>query len=599
MPGQYAGQRCVAAGRVQSLPRNTRKVDHSKPATSARSWCPPLRAALFACLALTGLAAQATVEPDSQTTLLYAEGIEARWQAMPGSQAAGHGSTRRNLFFRAFGREFSLELTPNNDLDPAPAQVTLYRGRVEGLAGSWARLALQGGALSGLIYDGAEFFGVEPVAQLAAVLGPNVVQPADGSMIYRLSDLLVEPGVLAHLDAVPMDSATDAPGTAAHAMRALAAEIGGMAPATVPTYRIHIAPLADQLFAGRFGSNAVTEMLVRLNIADGIFSSQLGVTLVADAPTVPGPAGLDAVEASELLEQLGTYRRTSGTTAGITHLFTNRSFAGGIAGMAWTGGMCTAKFGASLSTSAGITQVISGLVAAHEIGHNFGAPHDGEQYCAATPDGYLMAPTITSSSTSFSPCSLAVMSALIEERLGQYPAASCLSLVANFDVALILPENTTTTPGAMLVLPIRVQNQGNQPVSTLDLQLELPAALEPVAITTLGGLGSCSHAATQISCSLPALGSGAAWDVELEVRVGGTGQHAVSASLSAAADEVPQNNQGQFIVSAAGSDSGTQGGNGGGGGGGGGGGMLDLLSLFLLLAVAPARRWCRSGLRAV
>ncbi|MBW7931122.1 MAG: hypothetical protein H3C57_07470 [Gammaproteobacteria bacterium] len=572
-------------------------MDHSKPATSTRSWCPPLRAALFACLALAGLAAQATVEPDSQTTLLYAEGIEARWQAMPGPQAAG--SARNRLSFHAFGREFDLELAPNNDLGPAPAPATLYRGRIEGLAGSWVRLAIQGGALSGLIYDGAEFFGVEPVAQLATVLGPNVAQPADGSMIYRLSDLLVEPGVLAHLDAVPMDPAADAPGTAAHAMRALAAGIGGMAPATVPTYRIHIAPLADQLFAGRFGSNAVTEMLVRLNIADGIFSSQLGVTLVADAPVVPGPAGLDAVDAGELLEQLGSYRRTSSTTAGITHLFTNRSFAGGIAGMAWNGGMCTAKFGASLSTSAGITQVLSGLVAAHEIGHNFGAPHDGEEFCAATPDGYLMAPTITSTSTSFSPCSLAVMGALIEESLSLYPAASCLSLVANFDVALVLPENTATTPGAVLVLPLRVQNQGNQPVSTLGLQIDLPAALEPMAITTLGGLGSCSPVATQISCSLPALGSGAAWDVELEVRVGGTGQHAISASLSAAADEVPQNNQGQFIVSAAGSNAGAQGGNGGDGGGGGGGGMLDLLSLLLLLAAAPVRQWHRNGSWAV
>ena len=55
------------------------------------------------------------------------------------------------------------------------------------------------------------------------------------------------------------------------------------------------------------------------------------------------------------------------------------------------------------------------LITAHEIGHVFGAAHDGTGQCASTPTGqYIMTPLLTTSVTSFSQCSLDEIDEVIE-----------------------------------------------------------------------------------------------------------------------------------------------------------------------------------------
>ncbi len=63
---------------------------------------------------------------------------------------------------------------------------------------------------------------------------------------------------------------------------------------------------------------------------------------------------------------------------------TGRNLETQTVGIAYISGLCSAEFGTSLSQS-GLDTMRAALIAAHEIGHNFGAPHDGEGNCATTP----------------------------------------------------------------------------------------------------------------------------------------------------------------------------------------------------------------------
>ena len=69
--------------------------------------------------------------------------------------------------------------------------------------------------------------------------------------------------------------------------------------------------------------------------------------------------------------------------------------------------LCNDRFGIGLSDVRG-GGTAGALIIAHELGHNFGAPHDNQSGspCRSTPGGFLMNPFLNGSDT-FSQCSLA------------------------------------------------------------------------------------------------------------------------------------------------------------------------------------------------
>ena len=317
------------------------------------------------------------------------------------------------LEFAAFGRGFRLRLSTNQRLAQVAAgsSVQLYKGTLEGAPGSWARISIHDGLPRGMIWDGRELFIVDAPPEA-------VNYGAAGTVMFKLSDAVLERGISFTGDAV------EKPRDPAAAYGAMIGELRASSQALqagVATEGVEISILGDADFRARYSSEtqARDAILTRLNNVDGIFSSQVGVELQVVSVDLASEltAGLSATtDSSALLGELGQLRRQSPalSATGLTHLFTGRPLDGDTAGIAYTLALCSRRFGASL-TMAHTSAALDTLITAHEIGHVFGAPHDGTQQCASTPQGqYIMTPTLDTSVTSFSQCSLDQIDAVID-----------------------------------------------------------------------------------------------------------------------------------------------------------------------------------------
>jgi len=318
-------------------------------------------------------------------------------------RATRNGTAR--LEFSAFSRDFRLQLAnnPRLALVAAGSSLQLYTGNLDGIPGSWARISVRDGLPRGMIWDGSELFIVD-----AAPEGVN--SGAAGTVMYKLSDAVLERGVSFTGDTV------EVPRDAAAAYGAMVGELRARAQALqagVATKRVEISVLGDEAYVRRYGSESEARdaLLTRLNNVDGIFSSQVGVELQVEsmhlADEVTGNLSA-ATDSGDLLRALGRLREKDPAlyATALTHLFTGRNLEGDTAGIAYTLALCSRRFGASL-TMAHNSAALDTLITAHEIGHVFGAAHDGTGQCASTPTGqYIMTPLLTTSVTSFSQCSL-------------------------------------------------------------------------------------------------------------------------------------------------------------------------------------------------
>ena len=453
--------------------------------------------------------------------------------------------------------EQSLMLRVNHSLGEWAARQqpvsVAFEGYLPNLPGSWVRVTRTGTRWAGIWFDGVNYFGIDSAGAVAATNAQAAAADPLSLVVFRLADAVIDGPVLIDEMVRPtFDSESLA--------KMVSAELQAPATAAVlsPMRRLMVGLIADAELVALDGASASSNMLERLNIVDGIFASQVGVRIQAENPTL-----LDATiqpfsgtRAGDLLDQLSVYRNATmlqrGT--GLSHLMTGRDLDGQTVGIAFLSdvangvALCSNRYSASVSEARRFVSY-DGLIAAHEIGHVFGAPHDGEtdpaadQSCAAEPPTSLMGATITNSRTlSFSNCSLEQMAPIIEIAKLQCLAVfdTDLSVVASFDAANVVVGSDTAAT-------LTVRNLGNIAVTDAQLSVTVPAGLSVTAVTATGI--DCALNGAAVSCTPSALAVNATATVRLSLRGAAAGIATLATNVSSSlSDPQTGNNQAQASI---------------------------------------------------
>jgi hypothetical protein len=432
------------------------------------------------------------------------------------------------LSFEVLGQRFDLDLEPNDRVlaalpqNAAFAGLSVYRGRLADNPDSWVRIVMSDGMPRGLVWDGARMYAIEaPGDSVVAISEP---------VMYRLSDLNILPGTMSC-------GAMSISGNAAKVYGSLKGEWAeASSQAAGATTEVTLSVLGDAQFTEAMGGDAAAAAAIttRFNNVDGYFSEQVGVHLnvehieTYDNATDPFD---DTLDSRSLLDQLSELRLQTPAlrSRGLTHLYTGRDISENTVGIAWRGGLCDSYFSAGLSEGRRGPTTDS-LIAAHEIGHNFNAEHDGEEGtpCAAEPETFIMAPRVNGSQE-FSACSIAVMQA-------EAAGARCVTPLPAVDVGIRrVTQLADVLLGAATSIEYEVFAAGTLEAANAVADFALPAVLLLDSVTSTSG--DCTSGAGTASCELGNIAGQDSETVTLHVTPVAVGSGTLRASVSTSGND--------------------------------------------------------------
>jgi hypothetical protein len=501
----------------------------------------PMHRQVLPCILLfTALTLAANTASADPFRILYAEQID-----LPLDRGVAGAASKPRLApqfaLSAYGRQLDLRVEQNTSLIRSLTPDLLngkavYRGDVAGIERSWVRLTVLDGEVYGAIWDGADLYSIAPGHEVERYMdAPLPDSSSEATFVYRLSD--TQGGIDANFCGAASDGAER--GAALRQFRSVLNELKSsltfQATGDGPL-QIEVALIADYEFHGRFG-DPQGEMLVRANIVDGIFDAQLGVAIIPTDLIVFNDSAnpFSSTAAPTLLNQLSSYRNSTPVVRerGLAHLLTGKDLDGSTAGIAFIDALCDPQRGAGVSEGA-LGSSVAALIIAHELGHNFGAPHDGQagSACAGAPSGFLMSPEINYSST-FSSCSVAQMQPRIT-------AAQCIGPLKITDAAVEVSPSIQAYAHETFELPVDVRSVGQ--LTAQNVSVLASFANISVESAELSG-GVCSApGGVSVTCQIESLAPGEVRRMTVRARSTFMGVTHAQVQVSAQNDRNAENN---------------------------------------------------------
>lgn len=527
----------------------------------------PLTYLLLTILSLVGIHGQTALGQDIQDDvktvgadfhILHHERIQSLKLDVPPPLENEGKSARQaeqayatTLTFDAFGRQFVVFLTPNQrliaDLPKEQRQrleesMTAYHGYIDGVDDSWVRINRTGDRISGVMWDGVELYIIDTSDRVASQLGDKQSGPSQQALqlkpyplIYRLSDTESDAG----------GCAVDPTAEPSNNYQGLVDELRSLTQALpAVAQKLDVAIVADRQFVDANSDNPDAAVVARMNIVDGIYSGQVGVQInVTEIRSLRNNGGLSSSQAGSLLDQFSDFADASDfTNPGLAHLFTGRDLNGGVVGVAFIGSLCKEAYGVGLSQTTG-RGTVGALTVAHEIGHNFGAPHDnqGGSPCASTPGNFIMNP-FGNGSDQFSQCSLGQMQPHIDR-------ATCITevddpdlLTETADIRAIIPTTPIeTTVLSDLEYRIEVRNSGVAVATNATAEISIPDNLTIVDIDV--DAGQCDDNQDTVNCDFGDINGNTTRTISLQLQAGAIAETLTSTvKVSSDNDANPGNN---------------------------------------------------------
>ncbi len=332
------------------------------------------------------------------------------------------------------GTSYQVDLTDNDRLASAlgPHQALLegrhFQGQVAEDPESWVRVSRMSGGWEGLAYlfGRVHVIGGDNSGHEVAPMSFSFQNPPRCGLDHAHSEAELSPDammspMMAQAVSASYDSLCE--GRVAGACLLLELEVA-----------------FDLQFQQKFPDDFQDRAVSILNMVEGFYFEQFGIGFDTLSLTfLKSDVFTTSTSANELLGDVrakvlaGSLPFQENRRA-LFHLISGRDFDGSTAGLAYVGTLCNTNGYGTGVTNAFSSNVLTAVVVAHELGHNFGSGHDGDDN--SCPSGFVMSPWANPDATRFSSCSETSFIETINSRSGldqcfNFPADASLRALAS------------------------------------------------------------------------------------------------------------------------------------------------------------------------